>query len=167
MDQDEPFLCHDCKCKKSKDQFKQHSKDTKYAKKGDPMCQCLPCAAKEQDRCQIKKRKRDDEGYHPSESQVEAIPIEQFMEMLRELAQGHDLNCRTHVSMQGMTEEGHGIFNIIVKHLWDTTGFRFTYGALSIWGTMAKKSHSSFSFRCQIIQKNGLIILCSFSLSHG
>ena len=154
MEQDALFQCHRCKCKKSKDQFKLHLKNTKYAKQGDPICRCLPCAAKDRDRRQTKKRKRDDER---SESQVESIPIEQFTEMLRELACGDDLDYRTRVSMQGMTEEGHDIFKLIVKHVWDITGFRFTYGARSAWRTMAKQSHSSFSFRRQITQKNGAV----------
>jgi hypothetical protein len=160
MEQDALFHCHDCQCKKPKDQFKQHQKATKYAKQGDPMRRCLPCAAKEHDRRQNKKRKRDNEGSHPSQSHVEpcpVIPIEQFTQILCELARGHDLNCRTHVSMQGMTEEGQDVFNLIVKHVWDITGFRFMYGALSAWGTMAKQSHCSLSFRRQIIQKNGAV----------
>ena len=115
---------------KPMDQFKLYPKDTKYVRKGHLICWCLPCTVKEQERHQKKKRKCDEGITSPSESQEEpnsVIPIEQFTELLCELACGCEINCCTHISLQGMVEEEDKIFKLIVKHVWEATGFRFTY----------------------------------------
>jgi hypothetical protein len=91
---------------------------------------CLSCVAKEQEGCEKKKRKRDKEVTIPSEHQQEPdsiIPIEQFTELLVELARGCAIDCSTRISMQGMVEEEDEIFKLIVEWVWEATGFRFTY----------------------------------------
>ena len=131
MEQAALFYCHDCHGKKLKDQFKLHSKDNKYGKKGDPTSRCLPCAENERQRRQNKKRKRDEECLNPSESPATPdpiIPIEKFTELLRELARGPEIDWRTCVSTQGMVGEEEDISKLILRRVWDATGFRFTYG---------------------------------------
>ena len=99
-------------------------------KKGDPSLRCLPCAVKEQERYQRKKRKHDKEVTSPSESQEEpgsTITVERFTELLAELAHGREIDYSTCISMQGMVEEEDEIFKLIVKRVWEATGFRFMY----------------------------------------
>jgi hypothetical protein len=130
MDEVALIYCHDCKNKKPKPEFKLHSKDTKHAKKGNPLRQCLPCGVKQQERRQRNKRKHDEDitmPSMPSESQGSIIPIERFTELLAELAQGCEIDYRTYASRQRMVEEEEGIFKLIVKHVWEATGYRFTY----------------------------------------
>ena len=83
---------------------------------------------KEQERYQRKKRKHNKEVTSPSESQEEPdgiIPIERFIELLAELACGHEIDCSTCISMQGMVacmvEEEDEIFKLIVKWVWEAT----------------------------------------------
>lgn len=131
MEQAALFYCHDCKGKKPKDQFKLHLKDNKYGKKDDPTTRCLPCAEKERQRRQNKKRKRDEEGINSSESLATPDPIisiENFTELLRELAREPDIDWRTCVSTRGMVGEEDDILKLILRRVWDATGFRFTYG---------------------------------------
>lgn len=75
---------------------------------------------KEQEKRQKKRIKRGNECINPSEGQAEPgpiIPIEQFTELLRELARGRDIDCRRCVSMQGMVEKADEIFKLIVGPL--------------------------------------------------
>ena len=130
MDQAVLFLCVHCKIKKPKSQFKLHSKDTKHVKRGNPLSQCLPCVVKVYEGCEKNKRKHDKEVPSPSESREEPnsiIHIEQFIELLAELARGHMIDCSAWISRQGMIEEEEDIFKLIVKQVWEATGFRFTY----------------------------------------
>ena len=76
------------------------------------------------------KRKRDEEVTTSSESREDPdgiIPIERFIELLAELARGREIDCRTRISRQGMVEEEDEIFKLIVKRVWEATGYRFTY----------------------------------------
>ena len=79
---------------------------------------------------QEKKRKRDEDNAHPSEDPVEPAPtrsIDEFMELLHQQALQGKICCHIHVSMQGLAAEEDAMLNIIAGHVWEATGFRFTF----------------------------------------
>ena len=122
MEQAPLFRCHDCKNKKPLDSFKLREKKDRYGEKGQPTSRCIPCAANEQHRRQTKKRKRDEEC--PAGPNL-VISLEQFTEHLRQQALTGSIDWSARVSTQGLSGE---VENVIVKHVWEATGFRFTYG---------------------------------------
>jgi len=74
----------------------------------EPTSRCCSCAAKERHRCEIKKRKRDEEGPDPSEDPAEpdrTTSIEQFTALLHKQALTGDPCCFAHVSTQGLDGE--------------------------------------------------------------
>ena len=79
---------------------------------------------------QEKKRKRDEDGAHPSEEPAEPAPIQsidQFTELLCQQALEGDISCRVRVSTQGLAGEEDAILKIIAGRVWEATGFRFTF----------------------------------------
>ena len=79
---------------------------------------------------QEKKRKRDEDGAHPSEDPAEPAPIgsiDQFTELLRQQALEGGICCRMRVSTQGLAAEEDEIIKIIAGRVWEATGFRFTF----------------------------------------
>jgi len=76
------------------------------------------------------RRKHEEEGPEPSEGPVEPNPIislEQFTTLLHKQALSGDTHCRSRVSTQGLVGEGDEISKVIAVHVWEATGFKFTY----------------------------------------
>ena len=151
MEQAPLFHCHDCKNQKTLDNFKLREKKDRYGEKGQPTSWCIPCAAKEQHRRQTKKRKHDEEG--PAGPNL-AISLEQFTELLRQQALTGDINCSTCVSTQGLSNE---VENVIIKHVWEVTGFRFTYGWFLLNVQWLKFPATSIRYKTKHVQKNGVV----------
>ncbi len=55
------------------------------------------------------------------------LSIKQFTMLLREKALTGVISCSAHVSTEGLDGEEEGICSRIVGHVWEATGFRFTY----------------------------------------
>ena len=139
MEQGPLFRCHDCKNCKPKDQFSLRKRDDKHGARGEPSSRCLPCAAKERARHETKKRKRAEEGLDASGDPAEAgrpISIEQFTALLREQVLTGKIYYSARVSTQGLAGEADEMRAGIVRHVWEATGFRFTYGPILLEGIM-------------------------------
>ena len=111
--------------------FLLHKKTSKRSIEGEPSSRCSSCAAKERERRQIKKRKRDDEGLDLSGDPAEpdrSITIEQFTVLLREKGLTGVISCSARVSTQGLVGNADEMCTAIVGRVWEATGFRFTYG---------------------------------------
>lgn len=131
MDQALLFHCLHCKNKKPIDQFILRRKDDKYGLQGQPTSSCTSCAAKAQQRREVKKRKRVEEVDGPSGDPPETnrpISLEQFTTLLHQQALTGDINCVACVSTQGLFGEDDKVCAAIVARVWKSTGFRFTYG---------------------------------------
>ena len=140
MDQATLHYCSGCKTKTSQDQFSLRQKDDKYGLKGEPTGRCTSCTMRNKQAHQNLKRKRIEEGTTPSECPDEhdtVITIEKFTALLRQQALMGDLHYRARVSTQGLAEEEEDILKIIVGHVWDATGFRFTF----VVSTMGAAAH--------------------------
>ena len=130
MEQAPRHYCRNCNTWKSKDQFNLRQKDDRFGSKGEPTSVCMSCTTKNRQTRQEKKRKHDEDHAHPSEDPAEAAPIrsiDQFTEQLRQQALEGDICCRMRVSTQGLAAEDDTILKIIAAHVWEATGFRFTF----------------------------------------
>ena len=131
MEQAPLFRCHDCKSSKPKDQFELCKTSNKYGAQGEPLSRCSSCAAKERDRNEKRKRKRDEDGNDASRVPAgpdRVISIDQFMAVLREQRVTGVISFSARVSIQGSYGEEDVICTAIARHVWEATGFRFTYG---------------------------------------
>ena len=54
------------------------------------------------------------------------LSIEQFTTILTKNAQMGDFCCRARVSTEGLTGDEEGMSKVVVNHVWEATGFRFT-----------------------------------------
>ena len=128
MEQEPLFCCHDCKSSKPREEFSICKRDSKHGVQGEPPSRCSSCAAK---RRQIRKRKRDEEGLDLSGGPAEPdrpISIEQFTALLREKALTGVISCSARVSTQGLAGNADDMCTVLVRRVWEATGFRFTYG---------------------------------------
>ena len=115
---------------KPKDQFNLRQKDDRFGSKGEPTGRCTHCMTRNRQTRQEKKRKRDEDGAHPSEDPAEPArigSIDQFTELLRQQALEGGICCRMRVSTQGLAAEEDEIIKIIAGRVWEATGFRFTF----------------------------------------
>ena len=124
------FRCHDCKNRKTKDQFELRKTTSKYGAQGEPLSRCSSCAAKERDRNEKRKRKRDEDGNDAS--RVPAAPnrvisVDQFVAVLRKQRLTGVISISACVSIQGLDGEEDRMCTEIVGRVWEATGFRFTY----------------------------------------
>ena len=130
MEQEPLRQCLDCHSWKSRDQFALRKRADKHAAKGDRISRCTPCVEKRHQR-EHKKRKRVEEGSDlcgdPGEPDF-PISLEQLTAQLREQALTGMISCSTRVSTQGLSGEADEICSIVIGHVWEATGFRFTYG---------------------------------------
>lgn len=132
MEQAQLIYCHTCKNKKPVDQFKLRAKDDKYGRKGEPTTRCSPCMMKVQQRRQIQKRKRAEEG---SEDPVETntiLSMEKFTALLHQQAIAGEIDWSGRVSTQELPGEAEDTFKAIAARVWEATGFRFQYGCFPL-----------------------------------
>jgi len=130
MEQEPLLRCRNCESSKPRDQFPLRERNSKHGARGEPSSSCVSCTAKARDRREIKKRKRDEEGpgTHGDTPEPDRIlSIKQFTTLLREKALTGVISCSAHVSTEGLDGEEEGICSRIVGHVWEATGFRFTY----------------------------------------
>ena len=130
MEQEPLLYCRDCKSSKSRDQFNSCQRDDKHGAKGEPTSKCTDCVMRNQQRRQITKRKRDEEGPNPSEGPSELDPVlsmEEFSTLLPNQALEGNLCCRACVSTQEMDDDDAEKYNVIAGHMWEATGFRFRF----------------------------------------
>ena len=135
VEQEPLFRCHNCKHRKTRDEFLLYKKNTKHGVQGEPSTRCSSCAVTERETRQLKKRKRDEEGIDLTGDPPQpdwSISIEQFMTLLREKALTSIISWSTHVSTQGLVGNADEMCAAIVGCVWEATGFRFTYGWLPL-----------------------------------
>jgi len=121
--------CHDCKRSKHKNLFKLRERNDQHGQKGEPTHKCLECTSQNQKTRHSSKRKRDDSDPDTSESPPRTglvISIEQFTTTLTKLARQGVIHCCTHVSMQELGGDDSTNLDVIIQHIWEATGFRFT-----------------------------------------
>ena len=131
MEQAPLLCCHNCKSYKTKDQFELHRRNDKHGAQGEPSSRCSPCAAKEWERNKNKKQKQDEDDHNISgdpQEHTPAISFDQFMALLHEQALTGVISISACVSVQELDGEEDGICTAIVGHVWEATGFCFTYG---------------------------------------
>ena len=120
---------------KTKEEFLLYKTNTKFRVQGEPSTRCIPCAATEWEKRELKKRKRDEEGIDLSGDPAgpeRSISIEQFAALLREKALTGVITCSARVSTEGLDGSADEMCAVIVGRVWEATGFRFTYGRLPL-----------------------------------
>ena len=125
------FYCHCCNSSKPREEFSICKRDNKDGVQGDPPSRCTSCAAKEQERRKIRKQKQDEEGLDLSggpEEPDRLISIKQFTALLREKALMGVISCSACISAQGLADNVDNVCTVLVGHVWEATGFQFTYG---------------------------------------
>jgi hypothetical protein len=130
MEQAQLFHCCDCKDHKPKDQFPVCTKNNKHGAWGELSSRCSSCNARACERCENKKRKRDEEGPDPSGDPAKpnhTISVEEFMELLKEKALTGVISYSSRVSTQGLHGTADEICASIAGRVWEATGFGFTY----------------------------------------
>ena len=129
--EEEPLrYCHSCQIRKPKDQFVLCKRSDKHGEKGAPSTRCLPCAENRHQR-ENKKQKQVEAGTEPCGDPGEpdcVVSLEQFAARLHEEAKTGVISYSARVSTEELSGEVEDMCTAIVGHVWEATGFRFTYG---------------------------------------
>ena len=114
-----------------------YTRNSKHGVLREPMTRCSACMVTEWERCETKKRKQDEEDIDllgdPTELD-QLISIEHFMALLHEKALAGVFSCSAHVSTQGLDGNTDEMCKVIVGHVWEATGFHFTYAWFPLEG---------------------------------
>jgi hypothetical protein len=157
--------CHPCKQLKRLGVFKLRVKDDRYGKKGDPTSKCTECTLQNQISRQKRKRKHDeDEDEEPTDLCINrpALPLDQFTVLSANRASDGSLSCCTRVTTEGMVGDTKEVADILVGHIWEATGYRFTLVDSELQydlASIADKWFYKYRYKTKNIRKDGSVQL--------